>query len=296
MEKREGERGVVRREAGEKRRRWSEGMSPEVLALIFSRFPADELLRAVPFVCKSWHEAVAGPYCWSEIEIEAWCRRVNRTDVIDFAVRKLVRRSSGTLRRLSAYRIGDSGFAYAASFGKLLNVLRIPVSEMSSVTVEKYAGSLSLLTVLDISYCLNLNARSIKVFGNNCRCLIHLRRNMPPPEVELNQGNHVGSREDEEEALAVANTMPKLEQLELAFGRFSDHGLDAILTKCKALQKLDIRGCWNVRLDGDVGLRCDSIRSFRDPWEDEYAAVDANGDDDESSSLDFNFTDDSDDD
>ena len=115
MEKREGESGVARVEAGENRRRWWEGMSPEVLALIFSRLSADELLRAVPFVCKSWREAVAGPYCWSEIEIEAWCRRVNRTDVIDFAVRKLVRRSGGTLRRLSAYRIGDSGFAYAAS-------------------------------------------------------------------------------------------------------------------------------------------------------------------------------------
>lgn len=170
------------------------------------------------------------------------------------------------------------------------------MSEMSSVTMENFTGSLSLLTVLDISNYLNINASNIEVFGNNCRCLVHLRRNMPPPDFELNQGNHVVSRQDQKEALAVTNTLPKLEQLELVFGCFSDHGLDAILAKCKALQKLDVRGCQNVRLDGDVGLRCDSIRSFRDPWEDEYAAVDANGDDDESSSLDFNFTDDSGDD
>ncbi|KAJ0962391.1 hypothetical protein J5N97_030219 [Dioscorea zingiberensis] len=156
----------------------------------------------------------------------------------------------------------------AAEHWKLLNVMQIPMSLISNAVVESCVGSLSFLIVMDISYSLNINSKSIKSFVNNCKCLIHLRRNIPPtpPEIKFNHGNHTVSQVDEEVAMVVANTMPKLEQLELANSRFSDHGLGAILTNYKALCILDITGCWNVRMDGDVGLRCDSIENFMNLW------------------------------
>lgn len=95
--------------------RW-EGLNPEVLALIFVRLPAEERVRTVGLVCRSWLEAVAGPFCWTEIDIEQWGRRCNRLDFIDLAVKKLVRRSKFTFRRLSAYKLGDSAFSYLANW------------------------------------------------------------------------------------------------------------------------------------------------------------------------------------
>ncbi|KAH0459626.1 hypothetical protein IEQ34_012440 [Dendrobium chrysotoxum] len=52
--------------------------------------------------------------CWSEVDIEEWYRRVDRANVIDLAVRRFVRRSCHTLRRLSAYLIGNWGFSLTA--------------------------------------------------------------------------------------------------------------------------------------------------------------------------------------
>lgn len=120
---------------------WSwEGLNPEILALIFVRIPADELCRAVPFVCRCWREAVAGPYCWADVDVERWCRRCNNSDVIDTAVRKLVRRSRGTLRSLSAYKLGDPAFSFAAnlsvSFLLFSIVFSIWVLSFSSLDVD----------------------------------------------------------------------------------------------------------------------------------------------------------------
>jgi len=152
--------------------------------------------------------------------------------------------------------------------GKLLNVLQIPMSEITDQTVEKQAEFLPALKVLDISYCLNITSRGIEALGRHCRLLVHLKRNMPPPDPP--QGNNISSKAVEEEALAVANTMPMLEQLELAYGLFSDLALNTILNKCPLLRALNIHGCWNVRLGGDLEERCCALQSFREPWEPVY--------------------------
>lgn len=98
--------------------RWDE-LSPEILASIFVRIvPPELMVRSVSLVCRNWMETVAGPYCWTEIDLEEWCRRcciANRSHLIDPVVRKIVRQSRSTFRRLSTYRLGDVGFSFAAS-------------------------------------------------------------------------------------------------------------------------------------------------------------------------------------
>ncbi|KAL5992859.1 hypothetical protein ACLOJK_013778 [Asimina triloba] len=93
---------------------WWRGLNPEMFALVIGRIPSDEIARTVPFVARSWRDLLSGPYCWSVIDIEQWCRRCNRTDVIDPVVRKLVRRSDGMIRCISAYKIGYSAFSFLA--------------------------------------------------------------------------------------------------------------------------------------------------------------------------------------
>ncbi|CAL5329326.1 unnamed protein product [Camellia sinensis] len=77
----------------------------------------EERVKTVGLVCRSWLEAVAGPYCWTDIDIEQWCRRSNRPlHLVDSAVRKLVRRSNCSFTRISAYKLGDSGFSFIANY------------------------------------------------------------------------------------------------------------------------------------------------------------------------------------
>ncbi|KAF8714883.1 hypothetical protein HU200_027417 [Digitaria exilis] len=265
--------------------RWTEAVSPEILVLVLrGRVAADEVARGPALVCRAWMQAVASPDMWGDVDIEAWCRRVNCRARADAAVRRLVARAQGTLRRLSAYRVGDASLTYVAASGKLLNVLQIPMSEITDQIVEKHAECLPALKVLDISYCLNITSRGIEALGQHCKLLAQLKRNMPPPEPPL--GNNAVAKVVEEEAMAVANTMPKLEQLELAYGLFSDLAVNAILNKCPLLRSLDILGCWNVRLDGDIEERCCALESFREPWEPEYCTDSSSGGDYNDNNID----------
>ncbi|KAL6838347.1 hypothetical protein ACP4OV_031851 [Aristida adscensionis] len=258
--------------------RWTKAVSPEILALMIrGRVAADEVARGAAMVCRAWREAAAAPDMWGDVDIEAWCRRVNSRPKADAAVRRLVARAQGTLQRLCAYRVGDAALAYVAASGKLLNVLQIPMSEVSDQAVLKHAECLPALRELDISNCLKITSRGIEALGQHCKLLVQLKRNMPPPEPPL--GNNAAAKVVEDEALAVANTMPMLEQLELAYGLFSDLALNAILTKCPRLRTLNILGCWNVWLEGDIEERCCALESFREPWEPEYFTDSGSGGD-----------------
>lgn len=162
---------------------------------------------------------------------------------IDLVVQKLVHRSRGTFRCLAAYRLGSSGFLFVVDCGRCLKVLNIPMSNVTDKLVAKFEKALPNLTVLDINDSLKITSKGLKLFGENCKSLVHLRRNMPPPEWDCLKPI------DDQEATVIADTMLGLHHLELCFGQFSDLGLDAILTNCKALTHLDIQGCWSVKLE-----------------------------------------------
>lgn len=262
--------------AEERRRPW-EGLNPEILALIFVRIPAEELVSCVPLVCRPWMEVVAGPYCWQEIDVQAWCRRRNDSHAVDLVVKKLIRRSKWSVQRLSAYRMGESGFFFAANCGRCLKVLEIPMSSISDDMVSKHIKPLPNLALLDISHCLKITAKGIATFGSQCKSLIHLKRNMPPV---LEDSSPI----DDSEPKMIADTMPKLQNLELCFGKFGDSGISEILTKCKSLTHLDIQGSWNVELEGELEGVCEKLECFQNPWSsfsDEVPESESEGDDSE---------------
>ncbi|KAG9446739.1 hypothetical protein H6P81_012867 [Aristolochia fimbriata] len=244
-----------------------DALSSELVGEIASHLPGDEVARSVAFVCKSWAEAVAGPYCWSVIDINKWCRRCDRFDVINFVVRKLIRRAGAAVRRLAVFKLDDSALSFVASCGKFLKVLNTPMGEISDVMVEKYAGAFTALTVLDISFCLKITSKGIETIGRQCRCLVHLKRNMPMPPYDHDRQDRVASV-DESEALAIAGAMPGLSYLGVAYGRFSDYGLHAIITNCKDLVYLDIEGCMNLKMDNGMEEECERIKFLMGPWVD----------------------------
>ncbi|WCJ43642.1 RNI-like superfamily protein [Euphorbia peplus] len=244
--------------------RW-EDLNMEILALILVRLPTEQRLGPVSFVCKNWSACVSGPYCWSEINIHDWCcKRLRSIDEVHSAACDLMKRSRGAFKLLSAYRLGSSGFEYAANCGKFLKVLKIPRSDVSDKMVEKHAESLVNLSELDISYCLKITSKGIEEFGNKCKHLIHLTRNLPPP-ADFDFDEDFDFEPDDREAMVIANTMTGLKKLELCSGSFGDLDLQAILTNCKALTHLNIERCRKVRMDGELLSKCLKLESFIEP-------------------------------
>ncbi|XP_043714716.1 F-box protein FBW2-like [Telopea speciosissima] len=220
-----------------------DGLSLELLALIFACIASDELVQSVPLVYKSWRNAVTRLYCWTVIDVERWCRRCKHSDRIDSVVRKLVDRSRGMVNRFSGYKLGEAGFSSIANCGRFLKELRIPMSDVTDKIVVRYAESLTMLTVLDISYCLKITCKGLEALGKHCKSLVQLMRNMPPSEWMETAERTVVPKTDNGEAMVIADTMQGLSQLELGYGCLGDPGLDAILTNCRALTHLDIHGC-----------------------------------------------------
>ncbi|KAL5704270.1 hypothetical protein ACHQM5_022720 [Ranunculus cassubicifolius] len=249
-------------------RQW-DSITPEILSLILIHLPAEELIQSIQFVCKSWRETITGPYCWTQIDIESWCRRRNNQILIERGVIDLVRRSDGTCTSFSAFKLTNAAFSFVPHSLKRLKVLKIPMSDLTDKMLIKHVASLKLLTFVDISYCVKITCKGIEALGKSCTSLVRLRRNIPPPEWQQDIGA-LSSKKDDSEALVVANTMPGLCHLELAYGCFTDLGLDAILAKCRNLTRLDIIGCYGVKLEGDLEDRCGRLPMFRPPWDDDF--------------------------
>ncbi|CAA7401646.1 unnamed protein product [Spirodela intermedia] len=221
-------------------RRWDE-MIPDALGLIFSYLSLQDVLTVVPRVCKSWGGAVAGPYCWQEIDIEEWCER-SKPELISRMLQLLIPRSSGSIRRLSVSSLpNDPIFRYIANHVSSLQTLEMPRSEISDPIVEEVAGKFSNVTFLDVSYCVKIGARALEAFGKHCKALVGLKRVMHPVEVAEKVCQ-------DDEAHAIASTMPKLKHIEIAYLLLTNVGILDILSQCRELRFLDIRGCWDVKL------------------------------------------------
>lgn len=233
-------------------RAWDE-LIPDALGLIFRNLYLEEILTVVPRVCKAWSRAVNGPYCWREIDIEEWSRYV-QPEQIDAMLRLLVRRSCGSFRRLVVSGLpNDSLFCFIAEHSASLRSLELPWSEITDPVVEQVAGKLSSITFLDISSCKHIGARAIMSFGKHCNSLVGLRRTMPPAEF-------AESERRDDEAFAIALTMPKLRRLELSYLRLATQGVLQILSHCPDLEFLDVRGCRDVILDEKLMKKYEGVR------------------------------------
>ena len=70
----------------------------------------------------------------------------------------------------------------------------------------------------------------------------------------------------DEEARGIA-TMHELRSLHLSGNRVTNKGLAAILDNCRHLESLDIRHCFNVKMDDTLRAMCARISSVRLPRE-----------------------------
>ncbi|KAL2906125.1 F-box protein FBW2 [Bienertia sinuspersici] len=190
-------------------------------------------------------KVVRGPYCWQEIDIEDWSRYL-RPESLDRMLLLLIGRSCGSLRKLSVYGLAsEMSLSLIADHAKNLHNLRLPGSEITDPMVQQVAPKLSSITSLDLSYCTKIGAPTLEAIGNNCKNLIYFQHNMHPWDVAERMSQ-------DDEAYAISSTMSQLKHLELAYLNVTTDGVLHIIRNCHLLELLDIRGCWNVKLDEAV--------------------------------------------
>lgn len=218
-------------------RRWDE-LIPDALGLIFCNLPLQEVLTVIPRVCKSWNKVVSGPYCWQNVDIEEWSSSCRQPEKIDRMIHLLIQRSSGSILKLCVARLqNDAIFSFIVENAGSLMTLQLPRSEITDSIVELTAGKLAKITSLDLSYCCKIGVRALESIGKHCKSLVTLRRNMHPQDSS-------GKPAQDDEAVAIATTMPKLKHLEMAYNLVSTSGVLTILKSCPELEYLDLRGCW----------------------------------------------------
>ncbi|KAL1568062.1 F-box protein FBW2-like [Salvia divinorum] len=232
--------------------KWDE-LIPDALGLIFKNLSLVELLTVVPRVCKSWGRAVSGPYCWQEIDIVEWSR-THEPELVERMLQLLVSRSCGSLRKLSVSGVAsDQSIFFIVNRAQSLKTLELPGSHMNNSVMERAAAMLSSLTSIDLSYCINIGAQALEAVGKHCKSLTTLRRVMHPLEV-------IDKLSQDDEALAIAATMPRLKHLEIAYLLVETSSVVKIIENCKELELLDVRGCWQVKLDENLMKRFPNLK------------------------------------
>ncbi|MED6127018.1 hypothetical protein PIB30_084051 [Stylosanthes scabra] len=114
------------------------------------------------------------------------------------------------------------------------------------------AQKLPLLEELDITLSERVSSVALKGIGRGCPLLKSFKCN------ENNMYSEV--------AFAIAQNMPNLRHLQLVGNCLNNSGLSAILDGCPLLESLDLRGCDDVKLEGELRKRCDEqLKDLRDP-------------------------------
>lgn len=120
-------------------------------------------------------------------------------------------------------------------------------------SISRIALSCPKLRELDISYCYEITHESLVLIGRNCPNLKVLKRNLmnwldPSQHRGIVPDDYLNAcpQDGDDEAAAIANSMPGLEQLEIRFSKLTAKGLNSICQGCTNLEFLDLSGCANL--------------------------------------------------
>ncbi|KAF8052687.1 hypothetical protein N665_1520s0005 [Sinapis alba] len=256
----------VMKEDGECIINWAE-LPSELTSSILSRLDTVDILENAQKVCTSWYRVCKDPSMWRKIDMR------NRRDMglnLEMMCRHAVDRSQGGLVEIDIWQFGtDSLLNYIADRSSNLRSLKlVKCSLLTSEGLTEALVNLPLLEELEVSYCL-LSVESLKVVGQSLPNLKTLKLNRLYRRLLFM---------DDDDALAIAETMPRLSHLQLFRNGLTDAGLNAILDNCPNLEHLDLRQCYIINLLGDLKKRCsERIKVFRRPYDltDDYQHYEA---------------------
>ncbi|TKY71945.1 putative F-box/LRR-repeat protein 23 [Spatholobus suberectus] len=228
----------------------------DVVCTIFQKLGAIETLTRAQRVCSVWRSISKDPLLWRSVDM----RNSGNMDLqLGVLCRRAIDYSSGHLLHVNIEHFGtDDLLHYITDSTSHLRCLRLACCyQISDEGLREVAKKLPQLVELDISIS-NLTKDSLEAIGRCCPQLKSLKFNM----------EDYRQIESDEEAFAIAETMPKLCHLQLFGNKLTNDGLLAILDGCPHLESLDLRQCFNVNLGGSLGRRCaEQIKNLRLPYD-----------------------------
>ncbi|KAG7543178.1 hypothetical protein ISN45_Aa07g031040 [Arabidopsis thaliana x Arabidopsis arenosa] len=195
-------------------------------------------------------------------------RKIDMFNPIEFGIpkyeleimcRHVVDRSQGGLVEIN---ISNFGTDYLLNYvADSLRGLRLAMcTQITNDGVAKAVVKLPLLEDLDVSYC-GFSRESLRVVGQSCPNLKTLKLNGSPAiKFFYCEPNNI--------AIAIAESMHELRNLQLFRNRLNNTGLNAILDGCPHLEHLDLCRCFNIKLVGVLKKRfSERIRVLRRPYD-----------------------------
>ncbi|MED6159853.1 hypothetical protein PIB30_045995 [Stylosanthes scabra] len=238
----------------------------DVTANILQKAGPEEVFKSAQLVCPQWHNISMDPLMWRTLHIPSRDTSSAVKNKLANICFRAVDRSCGHLQDISIETFGtDSLLNHIANSGNTVERLRLAYcTDITSQALINAANKFPQLEELEISYSYVSSKDSIEAIGQSCPNLKVLKIIMERRKIK-------DESECNDEALAIAKTMPNLRHLNLLGNHMSIAGLVAILDGCRHLESLDLRGCFGIQYLGGtrLGKRCtEQIKEFQGP--DEY--------------------------
>ncbi|CAE6137772.1 unnamed protein product [Arabidopsis arenosa] len=253
-------------ERRKEQRNWLD-LPPELTTSILLRLSVTDILFNAQKVCRQWRRVCKDPSMWQKINLQDCLYRFD----FEGMCRHIVDLSQGGLLEINiGHFVSDSLLSYIADRSSNLKGLGLSIYEpMTNEGVLKGIAKFPWLETLEVfhsSFKLDL-----KAIGHACPQLKTLKLNFLGCP---GHDNYLRSQVDlisppvecDDDALAIAESMPKLRHLQLIWNGLTNTGLNVILDGCPHLEDLDVRKCFNIKLVGNLEKRClERIKELRRP-------------------------------
>lgn len=255
-------RGVYRRRLSHSRemevqadavRDWSK-LPPDMLVLVFAKLGAVDVLMGAGLVCHSWLEAAKEPSIWRNVDMEHHDvlrgKKKKSRDVLCAMAKAAVDRSKGELEVFAGSEfVTDQLLEYIAERSPSLKSLSLDYCHVSNEAFTELIIKFPLLEELLISLCPFVNGDAYEVTSRACA---QLKRLM------LRQGSYGGESDG---ALGI-EMMHELRYLTLVGSDITTEELVAIIDGCPHLERLCVRNCCNIVVDGALRAKCSRIKTL----------------------------------
>ncbi|XP_047955073.1 putative F-box/LRR-repeat protein 23 isoform X1 [Salvia hispanica] len=241
----------------------------DVTANILQRLGAEEMLCSAQQVCATWWNVCKDPSLWRVIDFSG-TKQIDRTAKYTAMCRRAVDRSRGQLTDFTIqYFGGDELMEYIADRSPNLKRLKLGTCFfISGPCAARIVAKLGQLEELHITIRPRFGviepgvmSADIRAIGNACPTLKSFSLNafkfILIEDVDENDDRpFIESIHRNLYALAISKSMPNLQHLQVYGLLIGNKGLEIILNGCPRLESLDIRRCFDLDLEGDLGKRC----------------------------------------
>ncbi|CAL5007880.1 unnamed protein product [Urochloa decumbens] len=254
-------------------RDWSE-LPVDALSSVFAKLGAIEILMGAGLVCRSWLHAAGMPELWCSVDMASHkLVQVLDKDSLLAMAKVAVDRSGGQLEVFAGKRfVNDDLLKYISERASSLKRLGlISCKDVSNGGLARAITKFPLLDEFELSLCSNVYERHVfETVGKSCPKLTRFRRS----ENRVHRYGHSTHYKDKE-AMGIA-TMAELRSLHLFGNSLTNARLTAILDSCPLLESLDIRHCFNVKMDGTLRAKFAGLKTLRLPDDsiDDYEFLD----------------------